>query len=101
MAVAVMQEWSGGGADTTNYDAITAHMGVDRHPPEGMIVHTAGMTPDGGFRVFDVWESLEAFERFDRERLGPAIKAVLADAGGPPPGPPTGTTYELHNVLRP
>ncbi len=40
MPVAVIQEWAEGGHDTTNYDAITEHMGVRENPPEGLIVHT-------------------------------------------------------------
>lgn len=39
---------------------------------------------DGGWRVVDVWESEDAFNKFAKERLGPAMAA----AGGPPDGAP-------------
>ena len=69
-------------------------MDVRNNPPEGCIVHTAGALPDGGFRIFDVWETREDFERFMQDRLMPAVKQVVGDAGGAPP--PTMTMYELH-----
>ena len=94
MPVAMVQDWAEGGHDTTNYDAIVEAMGVRENPPEGCIVHTAGALPDGSFRIFDVWETREHFERFMQDRLMPAIKQVAGDAAGAPP--PTMTMYELH-----
>jgi hypothetical protein len=61
--------------------------------PEGLIFHTAGHGPNG-WRVFDVWESREHFERFLEEQVMPAAEEM----GGPPMGEPE--VYELHNVLR-
>ncbi len=43
-------------------------------PVEGILVHTAGESPDG-FRVVDVWESEEAANRFG-ETLGPILEEV-------------------------
>lgn len=45
------------------------------------------MTEGGGFRVFDVWESRE-WDRFERERLMPAVQEVMAGQEPAPP-PPT------------
>ena len=81
------------------YDAVNAHMGgVDEHPPDGMIFHSAGMV-GGRVRIVDVWESREAFDRFNDERLMPAIEAVAREAGGPAPEPPQQTFYEAHHVV--
>lgn len=49
-------------------------------PPEGAIFQVTGATPEG-FKVVSVWESREAFERFQTERLGPAFEAVGANRG--------------------
>jgi hypothetical protein len=49
--------------------------------PEGLIAHSAGEGQQG-YYVYDIWESREAFERFMKEKLGPAIGEVM---GGPPP----------------
>jgi hypothetical protein len=43
-------------------------------PVEGILMHSAGESPSG-FRVVDVWESLEAAEAFG-EKLGPALAEV-------------------------
>lgn len=79
------------------YDRVNAEMNVEDSPPEGLIVHTAGEL-DGVFQIVDVWESAEHAERFDRDRLAPAVAKVAGMT--PPEGPPT-TTYELHKLVRP
>ena len=49
-------------------------------PPEGVIFHAAGFS-EGDMVVFDVWESREAWERFESDRLVPAITSVMEEAG--------------------
>jgi hypothetical protein len=66
----VAEEWE-------NYERLAAALGDD--VPEGLIVHVAGPT-DSGFRIIDVWESQEAWERFRNERLRPAVRRVAGDA---------------------
>jgi hypothetical protein len=100
MPIVVIDEWAEGGPDTTNYDAFNAQMGLVDDPPEGLVVHTAGVTEEGGFRVVDVWESQEAWDRFNDGRLGPAIREVLSGLH-PQPLPPRTEIYELYNVIRP
>ncbi|HWX97169.1 MAG TPA: hypothetical protein VNZ01_10000 [Solirubrobacteraceae bacterium] len=79
------------------YDAVNAKAGVDGNPPDGLLMHTAGEV-DGQWQIVDVWESEEDADRFNAERLAPAIESVM---GGAPPGPPPTTIYELHSVVRP
>lgn len=97
MPIAMLQNWAAGGDNTTNYDAINERLGADVDVPDGLLVHTAGATPDGGFRIFDVWESHGQMERFYAERLMPIVREIV------PPGapPPEMEVYELHHVLRP
>jgi hypothetical protein len=94
MAVGVYTEIKG---DADEYDAVNAKMGVADDPPEGMIIHTAGEIEGGGMRLFDVWESAEAYEKFRNERLGPAVTEVV----GPDARPTVQETYELHDFIRP
>jgi hypothetical protein len=61
-----------------------------------MIVHTAGAKESGGFRVFDVWESREAFERFDQERLGPIVSEVVGEHARPS----RREVYDLHDLVK-
>jgi len=68
------------GATQAMYDAVIERMGLRENPPAGCLVHMAGPI-DGGWRVVDVWESQEDFDRFRDERLG----AALAAEGMPEP----------------
>jgi hypothetical protein len=40
--------------------------------PDGLILHVAGPT-DEGFRTIEIWETRDAWQRFDADRLGPAL----------------------------
>ncbi len=75
------------------YDAGRQAIGAseDNVPPGGM-VHIAGPSPNGGWRVIEVWESEEDAKRF-LERLRPAFEAV----GAPAPPPPE--LWPVHNYM--
>jgi hypothetical protein len=64
------------------YERVVA--GLRDPPPPGLILHLAGPT-DEGFRIIDIWETEEAFNRLRSERLEPAIAAL----GGPSRREPT------------
>ena len=96
MAHVRIQETPADSMDT--YDQVNAKMGVDDNPPAGMLVHSAGMS-DGKMVIVDVWESREAAQRFEEERLMPAIREVMG--GDPPEGAGDVRWYEAHNLLRP
>ncbi len=80
-------------------EAVSAEMGVRQDPPEGLILHTYTVTPEG-IHVVDVWESSEHYTRFRDERLMPAMTKVMAERhvsmDGPPPEP---TFVEAHDVI--
>ena len=55
---------------------------------EGLLFHAAGANADGKWRVVQVWDSEEAFRRFNVEQLTPTLLRVLGEkhmAQGPPP----------------
>ena len=95
MAVAIVQDWPDEETDrsTKNYDAISARI-MAQDAPGGMLVHAAGFTGNG-FRIFEVWESREAFERFTGEVLMPIVKELA----GSDARMPELTVYELHNFV--
>ena len=64
--------------------------------PSGLIVHSAGPM-QGGFYVYDIWESREDFERFMNEKLAPAFQEVL---GGPPPAEAQPQYFEIANLVK-
>jgi hypothetical protein len=96
MPVAVVQDWVEEETDrsTTNYDAISERLQAQDESPAGLLVHTAGFTGNG-FRIFEVWERREDFERFLNDRLMPLIQEVASDDDREPQT----TIYELHGFL--
>jgi hypothetical protein len=97
MATVVTQDPEG--VTLEMYDAVNTRLGVDENPPEGLMVHIAGLV-DGQLRVVDVWESMDAHDRFVEERLRPAIAEVARAAGVEPDDTPAITTaYEAHHVV--
>ena len=62
--------------------------------PVGLLLHVAGPT-DEGFRTIDIWESEEAWGRFQAERLAPAIAAL----GGPARPEPTFRDVQARHIV--
>jgi hypothetical protein len=78
MADAVVLEFDGVGRD--DYDRVNKELGVDMTTgegnwPAGLQMHSAGLTDDGTFLVYEVWESREAQATFMHDRLGAALAA--------------------------
>ena len=89
----------GGGLTRASYEEIARRLDTDANPPDGLIVHTAGEV-DGAWQVVDVWQSAGAKEQFDRERLLPAIEAMMAGQPIDQP-PPSATDYEAVYAIAP
>jgi len=101
MPVAFIQEFRIVGDDrsTTNYDAVTERLNVDSDPPVGAVIHTAGFDEEAGvFRIFEVWETREACEKFLQERVMPIVEE-LTSAGADAPPPERQSLYELHGLV--
>jgi hypothetical protein len=82
------------GATTEVYDSINREMGVEDDLPQGLIAHYAAHTGDA-MLIFDVWESKEDYDRFEQDKLMPAVQKL--GMGPPPDGGPQPTFAELHN----
>jgi hypothetical protein len=65
------------GVDQAAFDEIERAIDPDSNPPEGLLFHASGPIEDG-WGVIDFWESREHFDRFARERIGPAVAAASA-----------------------
>lgn len=74
------------------YDKVRAQLGMDA--PVGGILHVAGPAPNGGWRVVEVWETVEAASQFLKERSAPALQA--AGFTGEPPRP---QFWPVHNYI--
>jgi hypothetical protein len=100
MAIMLIQEFEveGDDLDTTNYDAVAERLDIESNPPAGLIVHTAGFTGKGLFRIADVWESEQSWNDFRDGPLAEALKPMMESGDGTPPS--AEYTYELHDVKR-
>ena len=61
------------GVTADDYAKVLAELGGAEKSAPGLVAHVAGPV-DGGFRIIDVWESEEDFERFNDEHLDPAVR---------------------------
>ncbi len=68
MAVGILLEFPG--VTREQYEQLAHDVSLSGSP-EGALIHVCGPTADGGWRIVDVWESREAFERFANELLIP------------------------------
>ena len=91
MALAFLLEFPG--VTQEQYDKVLEKLQLGGKTYQGGIFHVAGPM-EGGWRVVDVWESQEAFDRFFQAKLGQALQ----EAGIAPPQP---KVWLVHNILRP
>jgi hypothetical protein len=79
------------------YDSVTSELDLEREHPLGLISHAAGEA-EGCWQIVEIWESEDYAQRFDRERLAPAVEAVT---GRPPRGDAQTIGFELHGLVTP
>jgi len=92
MAVGIQMDFPG--ATLEQYDQVVKKMGFTPggSGAPGGLFHWVTKTDDG-FRVTDVWESREQFDRFSKEKITP----YAAEVGFP--SQPRVTFFEVHNYL--
>lgn len=90
MAIAMLIDNRDGSQEM--YEKLLTEIGLDG--PAGGTVHVAGPSPAGGWRVIEVWESVEEASRFLKEQFGPALKAI--GFTGQPPEP---QFWPVHNYM--
>jgi hypothetical protein len=100
MAILMVQEFSveEDELSTPNYDSISERLNVRDDPPPGLVVHTAGFTGRGMFRIAQVWDSEADWQRFRDGRLAEALKPLMESGDGSPPD--TEYAYELHDLIK-
>jgi len=81
-------------------EAVSAAMGVQDDPPDGLIARVLTETSDG-VHVVGIWESQADFQKFNDERLLPTMQKVLSERGVAMDGPlPEPTFDEAYDVVR-
>lgn len=79
------------GTTKEQYDQVIEKLNLGGKTAPGGIFHLATVTASG-VKVFDVWESKEAFDKFMSEKLGPVMKELAIQVGQP-------EIWSVHNVL--
>ena len=69
-------------------------LNLDQNPPNGGLFHVSALLPTG-LRVVDLWESAEAFNKFNETRIAPAVRKVGITTQ------PTVEIHPVHNVYAP
>ncbi|MFN2472192.1 MAG: hypothetical protein ABR583_14635 [Gaiellaceae bacterium] len=90
MAIAMMVDNPHGSEEM--YEKVREQMGLEA--PAGGIFHCAGPSPNGGWRVIEIWESREEAMRFRDERLFPAFDAAGVPRTGVEP-----EFWPVHNIM--
>lgn len=74
--------------ETSTSTKVKAEIGDER--PKGLLVQLVAKRAEGCLRHFNVWKSREDLQRFQEERVQPAVSKVLAGIGvtEPPARPP-------------
>ena len=92
MSTVMLMEWSG--VTPEQYNQVMRNLDLDKNPQTGSIFHVAGFTA-GTLHVLDVWESQQAFERFQKDRLAAAVQKVGITSQ------PKLQFYPVHNLYVP
>jgi hypothetical protein len=82
------------GLTAHEYRAVMDELGVEQRPEAGIYLHLTTPT-DTGYRVVEIWDTKENFDRFVQRRLAPANKAVGLDH------PVDIAVTPLHNLFAP
>ena len=93
MAVAIISEVPDG--TLSMYEAVMQKLGGRGVLAPGQLLHAVGPLEGGGLRVFDVWQSIEDFRRFNEQQLYSAVLEVA----GREIRPPQRTYYEVLDLV--
>ncbi len=80
------------GATKEQYDQVIEKLNLGGKTAPGGMFHLASVTEEG-VKVFDVWESKEAFDKFLSEKLLPIMQELGIKAGDP-------QVWPVHNILQ-
>ncbi len=62
--------------------------------------HHAGPSPNGNWRIIDVWDSRETFDRFFASHVQPALVDVVGEEALASGDPPKIESWPVHNITR-
>jgi hypothetical protein len=66
------------GLTASEYRAVMDELGVEQRPEGGIYLHLTAPT-DFGYRIVEIWDEKDNFDRFLERRLAPANEAIGLD----------------------
>jgi hypothetical protein len=91
MAICIL--FDGPNISEAQYEQVLNEVSPDKKVASGMLYHLACTTPNGGWKVIEVWESQEAADRFFQDKLGAALQR--AEISVQP------EVLQVHNIMQP
>jgi hypothetical protein len=85
------------GMDADMYEQVNNRVNPPGSPPEGLIFHCAGPSPDGGWRIIDVWDSRATFDQFLQEKVLPTIGEIVGEEAMAQGSPPDIVSWPAYN----
>jgi hypothetical protein len=82
------------GLTASEYRAVMDELGVEQRPEGGIYLHLTTPT-DFGYRIVEIWDEKDNFDRFVERRLAPANEAIGVDRSTEI------TVTPLHNLFAP
>jgi hypothetical protein len=82
------------GLTASEYRAVMDELGVEQRPEGGIYLHLTAPT-DFGYRIVEIWDEKDNFDRFLERRLAPANEAIGLERAT------TITVTALHNFFAP
>jgi len=83
------------GADL--YDQVNDRINPEGSPPAGLLYHCAGPSPDGGWRIIDIWDDRATFDAFMQEKIVPTITEMIGEEAMAQGEPPKVVSWPVHN----
>jgi hypothetical protein len=80
------------------YDQVDDRVNPPEGRPEGLQFHSAGPSPSGGWRVVDVWDSRDTFDRFLETKVMPVVTEIVGAEALVQGEPPKIESWTLHNL---
>ena len=96
MADAVWIEFKQGMTEAI-YRQVNDRVNPSGTPPAGLLFHCAGPSPAGGWRIVDVWDRRETFDRFLESQVLPALAAVIGEEAMAQGAPPEVVSWPVAN----
>ena len=85
------------GMNAELYDQVNDRVNPADDRPAGLLFHSAGRSPAGGWRIIDVWDSRATFDRFLESRVMPTIAELVGKEALAQGEPPKIESWPIHN----